>query len=51
MIITSNGNNGNGDKKARMRENLQTAFVIVALVSFSLTIMVNFYTLQRLKKQ
>jgi hypothetical protein len=49
MIVTGEPTNGNGDKKAKMKENLQTAFVVVALVSFSLTILVNFYTLRRLQ--
>jgi hypothetical protein len=48
MIVPETTNGANGDKKARMKENLQTAFIIVALVSFSLTIAVNFYTLRRL---
>jgi hypothetical protein len=48
MIVPEATNGANGDKKAQMRENLQTAFIIVALVSFSLTIAVNYYTLRRL---
>jgi len=48
MVVT-NGSNGNGDKNAKFKEQLQTTFVIVAIVSFSLTILVNYYTLRRLQ--
>lgn len=42
--------NGNGDKNAKLKEHLQTTFVVVAIVSFTLTIFVNFYTLRRLQQ-
>jgi hypothetical protein len=48
MIVPETNNGANGEKRARIRENLQTAFIIVALVSFTLTIAVNYYTLRRL---
>jgi len=48
MVVT-NGSNGNGDKNAKLKEQLQTTFVVVAIVSFSLTILVNYYTLRRLQ--
>lgn len=41
--------NGNGDKNGKIKEQLQTTFVIIAIVSFTLTILVNYYTLRRLK--
>lgn len=37
------------EKNGILKEQLQTTFVIIAIVSFSLTIIVNFYTLRRLQ--
>lgn len=48
-MIVPTPSNGNGDKNAKIKEKLQTTFVIIAIVSFSLTILVNYYTLRRLK--
>lgn len=48
MMVTNN-TNGNGDKNGKIKEQLQTTFVIIAIVSFTLTILVNYYTLRRLK--
>lgn len=42
--------NGNGERNGRIKEHLQTVFIVIAIVSFSLTILVNFYTLRRLKQ-
>lgn len=42
--------NPNGDKNAKLKERLQTTFVVVAIVSFTLTIFVNFYTLRRIQQ-
>lgn len=41
--------NDNGNKNAKIKERLQTTFVIIAIVSFTMTILVNYYTLRRLK--
>lgn len=48
-MMVGNNTNGNGDKNGKIKEQLQTTFVIIAIVSFSLTIIVNFYTLRRLQ--
>lgn len=48
-MIVPTPSNGNGDKNGKIKEQLQTTFVIIAIVSFSLTILVNYYTLRRLK--
>ena len=49
MVVPST-TNGNGDKNGKIKEHLQTTFVVIAIVSFSLTILVNYYTLRRLRQ-
>jgi hypothetical protein len=49
-MIPPNSTNGNGEKNGRIKEHLQTTFVVIAIVSFSLTILVNYYTLRRLRQ-
>jgi hypothetical protein len=49
-MIPVDTKNGNGEKNARIKEHLQTTFVVIAIVSFSLTILVNYYTLRRLRQ-
>jgi hypothetical protein len=49
-MIVPDATNGNGEKNGRIKERLQTTFVVIAIVSFSLTILVNYYTLRRLRQ-
>jgi len=49
-MIVPNTTNSNGEKNGRIKEHLQTTFVVIAIVSFSLTILVNYYTLRRLRQ-